>query len=479
MKCLIYSPLSHSEWVQEFFPGINPYFLKYLNKPLLEYYIDFCVLLGISDVRVINHEAGSDLEEYFGNGTQWGINLSYSFAKPEDSLQQVLSKNRKFCDDGLLLIYGYQFIRYDINESNYQFLSETKAVSISGGNCFLYNLPQLEDIREIEFEKIADYQDSELEIEYIYSIRKYYELNMELISHFREKYVLPGYNNEDGAYLGKNIIDKKSTKYTKPIVLGNNVQIQMNTLIGPNVVLGNNVIIDHSTQIVDSIIYDRSYIGSELEIDKKIVYKKRLIDPISEEVMQIVDSFLVSDIQNNLVENSVLRVLYGFFTFFLILMSTVPYIFFFLVCYVLGMRLGTQRYFMDKNGKVGTFPAFKLQGYNFFKRFFFRFSLDLYPMYFKVLKGKISLVGNHPVTQGAEGVKLLMELPAYLPGIYNYPGSMLHNTSHENFINDELEYIHTRSFLFDMRVVLEYWISRLFSEWRSISIYLGEECEQD
>lgn len=465
--------------MQDFFPGINPYFLKYLNKPLLEFYIDFCVMLGISEVRLINHETASELEEYFEDGTQWGIKLTYSFAKPEDDLERILAKNRKFCEKEILIIYGYQFIKYNKHSSEYQFLENSKMSSISDGTCYLYYLSEVTDIKEINFDTIPGITSHELGTELINSIHKYYELNMEMISKYRENYVLPGYNNEEGAYLGKNIIDKKSTKYNKPIVLGNNVQIQMNTLIGPNVILGNNVIIDHSTQISDSIIYDRSYIGSELEIKNKIVYRKRIIDPVSEEVMQIVDSFLVSDIQNNLIENSILRILYGIFTCILIIVTTLPYLFLSLLCVIFGMKLTSRKYFMDKLGNTKSLPVFNLPGYNLFKRFFFRFSLDLYPLYFKVLAGKISLVGDHLIAQEANGIKLLMELPVYFPGIYNYPGSMLHNTCHENFINDELEYIHTRSFLFDMRVIIEFWVSRLFSEWRTIVQYLGEECEFD
>jgi len=479
MKCLIYSPPSHSKWVQDFFPGINPYFLKYLNKPLLEFYIDFCVMLGVNEVRVINHETASELEEYFGDGTQWGIKLTYSFAKPEDNLERIVSKNRKFCEKGIMIIYGYQFIKYNKRSSDYQLIDKNKMSCISEGNCYLYYLPEVVDIRETDFKTIPELDNPELGAEFINSIRKYYELNMGMITKYRENYVLPGYNNEDGAYLGKNIIDKKSTKYNKPIVLGNNVQIQMNTLIGPNVILGNNVIIDHSTQITDSIIYDRSYIGSELEIINKIVYRKRIIDPISEEVMQIVDSFLVSDIQNNLIENSILRLLYGFFTSILIILTTLPYALLSFLCVIFGMKSTSKKYFLDKHGKAEALPVFNLPGYNIFKRFFFRFSLDLYPLYFKVLSGKLSLVGDQLIAQEANGIKLLMELPAYFPGIYNYPGSMLHNNCHENFINDELEYIHTRSFLFDMRVIIEFWISRLFSEWRSIALYLGEDCEFD
>jgi hypothetical protein len=477
MKCIIFSPSAQILWVKEFFPGINPYFLKYLNKPLLEYYIDFCVLVGIEQVRLINSEPVSELEEHFGNGRQWGIELSYGFAKLEDSLEMVLAKNKKYCEGDLLIVYGYQFIKYNKQQSQYTIFASNKTQAVRQMDNWLYCLRDIEDIRELDLTKIEVIGDSNLGIAPMTSIYSYYEQNLLMIKKYRSHYVLPGYNNEDGAYLGKNIIDKKSTIYNKPIVLGNNVQIQLNTVIGPNVILGNNVIIDHSTHIANSIIYDQSYIGSDLEIENKIVYRKRVIDPFSEEVMKVVDSFLVSDIQNNIIENSLQRMISGLISVVLILLTTVPYLFFILLLTLSGMKIRKKKYYLDHEGNTDELCSFDLKGYNVFKRFFYRFSLDLYPLYFKVLQGKLLLAGNHLIQQNPSAIKQLMQLPLYHPGIYDYSGSMLHNQEHENFINDELEYIHKKSFFFDLKVILNYWISRLFSQWCSITEYLGEGCE--
>jgi NDP-sugar pyrophosphorylase family protein len=479
MKCLIYASPGQTSWVTDFFLGINPFFIKILNKPLLEYYIDFCVLLGVTQVRVINNVSGSDLEKYFGDGTQWGINLSYGFAKPDDRLEDVLLKNRRFCQGNLFIVSGYQFIRYNKNYQYNSCFQGGDGLCLREGENSLYFLSEVDDIRMVDLVGIEEKECSKLGILAIDSISSYYALNMSIIEKYRNNYVLPGYNNEDGAYLGKNIIDKKSTEYIKPIVLGDSVQIQMNTVIGPNVILGDNVIIDHSTQLRNCIVYDNSYIGSDLEIEKKIVFKKRLIEPVSGEMMQIVDSFLVSDIRSNMIENSLMKVINGVITVILIALTTLPYMIFFSLCKIFGMRTDRENYFVDQEGKSKEFPTFHLSGYNIFKKIFFRFSLDFYPFYFRVLNSDLLLTGNHLLKREAGGVKQLHQLPVYYPGVYNYPGSMLHNQNHENYINDELEYIHLRGFLFDLKLIINTWISRLFSDWNSIAEFLGEQIKSN
>lgn len=426
-------------------------------------------------MRVINSESGSDLEDYFGNGRQWGVNLSYGFAKPEDRLNKVLKKNRNYISEGVLIIYGYQFIKYDKHKSYDKLVNSGENQSFCEDDCGLYFINSLANYDEDELCKFPPIDIEHLGISRLESLHTFFEQSILILSKYRNNYVLPGYNNEDGAYLGKNIIDKKTTRYVKPILLGNNVQIQMNTLIGPNVVLGNNVIIDHSTQVRNSIIYDNSYIGSELEISNKIVYRRSIIDPASEEVMKIVDSFLVSDIQSNLIESGVMKFINSILAFLLIIFTTIPYFVMLFFCMVFGMKIKKGKYFTNIEGKIGSYPLYKLKGYNIFKRFFFRFSLDLYPLYFQVIKGKMQLVGNQRLLPEAGGIKVLMQLPAYNPGVYDYASSMLHNQEHENYLNDELEYIHMRSFYHDLKVILTFWINRLFSEWCSVSTYLREK----
>lgn len=127
MKCLIYSPSEQTDWLKNYFPGVNPYYLKILNKPLLEYYIEFCVLLGIKEIRIVNSETSSDLEKYFETGRQWGVDLSYGFSKPGDELRNVLLKNKKFCTtESLLLISGYFFIHYNKVSHDYNLVKSTE-----------------------------------------------------------------------------------------------------------------------------------------------------------------------------------------------------------------------------------------------------------------------------------------------------------------------------------------------------------------
>ncbi|MDY6915125.1 MAG: sugar phosphate nucleotidyltransferase, partial [Candidatus Cloacimonadota bacterium] len=110
MRCLIYSPDSHNSWMKDYFPDVNPYFLKLLNKPLLEYYIDFCVINGITEIRIVLNNSSRALEDYFEDGTQWGVHISYNLSKPQDTLHNVLIKNSNFCkEDKLFIIQGFQF----------------------------------------------------------------------------------------------------------------------------------------------------------------------------------------------------------------------------------------------------------------------------------------------------------------------------------------------------------------------------------
>lgn len=251
MKCLIYSPSEQTSWLKEYFPGINPYYLKILNKPLLEYYIDFCVQAEIKEIRIVNSESSSDLEKYFEFGTQWGIDLSYGFAKPDDDLAAILRKNKRFCsEDSLLLIYGYLFIHYDKNSYDYQLLKSTLPRKKSMSNSGIIFLPAETDISSLDCGSIEICRESKPEITEFCSIKDYYNLNMRILDKDRSNYFLPGYNNEEGVYLGKNIIDSKTTQYLRPLILGDNVQIQMNTDIGPRTILGDNVIIDQDRKSV-------------------------------------------------------------------------------------------------------------------------------------------------------------------------------------------------------------------------------------
>jgi hypothetical protein len=455
--------------MKDYFPDIHPYFLKILNKPLLEYYIDFCVINNITDIRVVINNSSRNLEEYFEDGTQWGVKLSYNLAKPEDSLKKVLLKNSSFCkDEKLFIIQGYQFLHYHKDKKQYNLLQADEDVKIGDAENGLFLLNGKDSILKSKLAEIEECENPEVGITQLNGIKKYFALSINLLKEHNQEYVLPGYNNDKDEFIGKNVICANFKELKKPIMIGDNVQIKQRANVGPNVILGNNVIIDNGTKVEQSIIYDLSYIGSDLEIIDKIIYKKRLIDPFSGEFTQIVDNFLVSDIQENLVQRFFKKLLNGVVAFVLAIIFLVPYLLFWLIHRLGRLRSKKQDFYIKNTGKTKSYTVWKVAKPNFISTLFFRFSLNKYPLLWAVVKGDIYLVGNHLIPKCRPGLIKMNHLPSYQPGIFDY-SDMLHTkvTDFEYELN-ELYYCNNSSFWLDFKIFFRAIFNRLFSVWERI-----------
>ena len=90
MRALIYAKSEETETLKAYFSEEEPYLLKLVNKPLLEYYLDLISLIGISDVRIVSDIGIKKLQDALGDGGKWGMQISYGMARPQDSLQNVI-----------------------------------------------------------------------------------------------------------------------------------------------------------------------------------------------------------------------------------------------------------------------------------------------------------------------------------------------------------------------------------------------------
>ena len=78
MKCLIYCREHGMEWIHRYFSDAEAYMLHIGNKPLLEFFIEFCVLNEVKDVHIAQKTPANEIEDYFGDGSKWDMNLNYS-----------------------------------------------------------------------------------------------------------------------------------------------------------------------------------------------------------------------------------------------------------------------------------------------------------------------------------------------------------------------------------------------------------------
>ncbi|MFO7895643.1 MAG: hypothetical protein R6U84_01740 [Candidatus Cloacimonadales bacterium] len=464
MKCLINCVDAESSWLKDVMPGLFPHFLRILNKPLLEYFIDFCALNGIAEIRIVKSDPTAEMEHYFSSGPQKGLNISYVMGKAGDTLSKVLLKNSGFCQaDDLLIIDGLFFLNYHKDQLDSAYLPLSEAASMRGGAAEdIYFVPAGSKFSEIDF-LAEDNLFPQLSISALDSVQDYYQINQRILTQQPDNYFLPGYSNKSGEFIGKNVaFNAHHSNFEKPFMIGNDVQMYDNCQILANSVIGNNVIIDTSTTVSGSIVYDQTYLGSNLEINNKIVYKNYLIDAASGEHLQIADKFFISKI-NRVLENSLYRFIQKILAFLGLILGLIPYALGLALVPISKINFSQSEFYQDLNGNKFSLPLVTIKKSKFCNRWFIRFSLDKYPLLLQVLSGKLALVGNRPIPADSYGRIFLDKLDNYHPAVISYSEVYASNFDDGNFLLHEIFYNYNSSIRLMLKIIFLFSFNRLFS----------------
>jgi hypothetical protein len=462
MKCLILCKDEQASWITKYIRKESPYMLKFVTKPLLEFYIDLASLSGIKELRIVNDAPNTDIEKYFNRGEKWGLDITYSISKEGDSIEQTLKKNSSFAgDDDLLVFYGFIFVHYDRNLKKSPFVYAKSPLCIKTENGGIYKLPSKSSLKNMK-----TYKEDDISVSSIAGLADFYQISMDILKNRTANYVLPGYNNEPGIYIGQNVEISRNTKINPPVIISDNVRLKELSSIGPNAVIGHNVLIDKAAIVKDSIIYDASYVGLDLEVKEKFIYKQKLADIKTGEVIEISDNFLISELGNTQIANKPIFIFHFLGAFILALCMLPSYIILRIIQLITGdVKYITKSYHADsKSDKpiVLTIPE-RYHGMNLFNHLFFKLSIFKFPLLLKVLTGKLDLVGNAPKEITESSRDDIDELSLYVPAVFSY-SEMLQTAKSEPFETqiNELYYSSNRSFIFNITIIIKSLIGNLF-----------------
>jgi len=449
VKCLILAREANYAWVKNYFPDITACLLKVVNKPLPEFYIDLCSLLKIEEIRFVTDFSSQEIEKLLENGDRWGVHITYNLAREEDTIDKILLKNNSFCRDcDLLIIDDSIFINYDKDNIEPVISAFENTDSFDAG-CIKF----LKAGVSMKDAQVITPQDAPFSYSRITGIVEYYNLSMDILSKLKHCFVLPGYIHERDAFLGSNTEIGRGVNIEPPILAGDNVRFRELTKVGPNAVFGDNVLIDSQTTVENCIIYDYTYIGSELEVNKMIAYKNHLISGTTGEMIKITNDFLISGVERRIILSFMERLVQSFFTAILIVLLFIPYMCMYLIkLYWEAKYPYKKEYFIKKNGKIAKLPTMSQVPDSFFKRVFTFFNLDRYSLLFFVWRGQLRLVGNKLLDVQPKHLMLIKDLPDYQPGVFNYADTMHDDISDYDGMHEGFYYAY-QSFGMDMKIL--------------------------
>ncbi|TCD48543.1 sugar transferase [Chlorobium sp. N1] len=301
MKSLFIVRKSEHAWICRQFSAEHPLLVTLCNKPFIEFLLDFAILAGADAIRIVSDGQTAPIEAYCGNGSRWGIDISYAHMRPEDDRERIMEKNSRFCsEDRVLIIEGVLFIEHDKHADYRSWLSalpEGGIVDIGSGSLSISGEPTKD--MAVPFRPL-------ISIPAIECVNDYFSLSAATLG-AGTRYILPGYCNEPDCFIGRNVVIQKGAEIRKPVMIGNNVQIMTGAVIGPATIIGSNVIVDRESTVKGSILLDNTFIGEQLEVDRKIGEGNRLTDPASGATLMMEDPHLMSAIHQPADASGLLR----------------------------------------------------------------------------------------------------------------------------------------------------------------------------
>jgi len=402
-------------WLREQFRGRHPLLVTLCNKPFIEFLIDFSILAGARAIRIVSDGPIAELEQYCGNGSRWGIEMSYAHMLPEDGRTRILEKNRRFCSSGrMMIVDGVLFIDND-KTANYR----AWFAAIPAGEVIRGDTGSITITGEPLPEAVVPPRPR-LGIPPVSSISHYFALSAETLR-AGDRYILPGYSNEQDCFIGRNVVIQKGAEIRKPVMIGNNVQIMSGSVIGPGTIIGNNVIVDRESTVSESILMDNTFVGEQLEVERKIAEGNLLIGPESGASLLMEDPHLMGTIRQPAPGNRIVRYLvHAIAAAILIILLAIPFL-------VLRPLLALQKnwktvahsYPASTPGKTMVLKTAKISPDGLTGRIAIALALDRFALLFKVLEGSLLLIGHRPQSSSATaGVD--RNPVAFNPAVFGY-----------------------------------------------------------
>jgi mannose-1-phosphate guanylyltransferase/mannose-1-phosphate guanylyltransferase/phosphomannomutase len=299
--------------------------LSIANKPALYHIVNLCSRHGIKKIKMNLHYLPESVDQYFRDGSEFGVEISYSLEKKLMGTAGGIKRIQSFFDETFVVLSGDGFTNIDITEM-YSFHKANNALATIAvkkvedtskfgvvvtdengsiksfqekpkkeealsnlANLGIYIFePQILDMiprgQEYDFgynlfpdllergERFFAYSSSSYWSD-IGSLEEYWKVNLDLASGKVQvflddtKEIRQGIFVHNSSGVPKEVLDKASA----PVIIGRNTNIGQGVELKGPLVIGEEVYIDDNAKLIRSVVLSNTYVGKGVELSESVV----------------------------------------------------------------------------------------------------------------------------------------------------------------------------------------------------------------
>lgn len=293
-----------------------------INKPLLEHTVMLLKKHGIKEIGITMMYMPQEIENYFKDGSKWGVKLQYFFEKQPLGTAGSILNAASFLDEPFLVVCGDCITDMNLSDvADFHAFKKalvtmvlTKAenpqgfgIALTDANGYITGFKEKPRKRDIlsdtintgvyamnpeVLNHIAPGRPFDLSRDLFPRLMKeklpflgystscywsdvgspesYLKTNWDMLD-CRLISCMPGFNPSQNIYIGKGTVVEPDAAINGPCVIGNNCYIGHNAVIGGYTVIGDNCIIEDNTSVKRSLLLGNCTVGRGSELRGSIL----------------------------------------------------------------------------------------------------------------------------------------------------------------------------------------------------------------
>ncbi len=300
MESLLFVPLvKDSKWVLDILPSMSPAELPVAGRRFVDYGLEMAQRAQGTLLEVLDWCWMERLANDFSDLACTGSALFYEKGKGPiprglDDLNGIDSPLTQSLSDGLVVVWGLCMPLDTTAESE----------PVSADDCADTPLG-------IYRREEGAWKRLKLRMLTVRGVKDWYNLNFTVL-HASDSFTLPGYSAEKDVRLGRNVVLEHGVDVKPPVLLQDNVWCARNVHLEGDVIVGSGTFIAEGTTLKRTVVCGNTYIGTELDLDGKIVAGNRIIDAETGVWTDVEDEGIARRIRSRLGVLGWLRALWSF-----------------------------------------------------------------------------------------------------------------------------------------------------------------------